>query len=208
MKATTITALANRIGLPRLSDGLAHRGVGRCLVRGAARRLQVQPHQQRLHQHHRAVDDDAEIDRAQRDQIGRDAARLQHDERAQQRQRNHRRHDQRGAPVTQEDDQDRDHQQRADHQVLGHRVHGMADQVAAVVDDAQAHARRQARAELGDLRLDVRDDVGRVAALGHLDDAFDHAVLFVERDHARARAVADRHLADVRHQHRCGRCWR
>ena len=48
-----------------------------------------------LGQHHRTIHHDAEVDRAHRNQISRHAQRMQADKGDQQRQRNHRRHDQR-----------------------------------------------------------------------------------------------------------------
>ena len=59
-----------------------------------------------------------EVHRAQRNQVGRDAARMHQDEGKQQRQRNHGRHDQRRAPVTQKHHEYGDHQQGAHNQVF------------------------------------------------------------------------------------------
>ena len=52
---------------------------------------------------HRAVDDDAEVHRAERQQVRGDAAQREADERREQRERNHDRDDQRGAQVAEEE---------------------------------------------------------------------------------------------------------
>ena len=67
---------------------------------------------------HGAVDDDAEVDRAHREQVRRHAARVQVDERREQRERDERRHDERRAQVEQEDEQHQRDQQRALEQVV------------------------------------------------------------------------------------------
>ncbi len=77
----------------------------------------------------------------------------------------------------------------------------MAYQFGAVVDGAHVHAGRQALVERGHGLLDVGHHLRRVATLAHLDRAFDHAGLLVERHHAGARPEAGRHRAQVGHQH-------
>ena len=67
---------------------------------------------------HRAVDDDPEVDRPDRQQVGALALHVQHRHREQQRQRDHQRHDPRAGQVAQEDEQDADHQRHADDQVV------------------------------------------------------------------------------------------
>ena len=73
-----------------------------------------------LHHHHRAVHQDAEVDRADRQQVGGRALQVEADEREQQRQRNGGRDDQAGAQVVQEEDQHHDHEHHAAQQVSLH----------------------------------------------------------------------------------------
>ncbi len=146
---------------------------------------------QRLDHHHRTVDDDAEVDRAQRDQVGADTARVHHDEGEQQRQRNHRRHRERRVPVAQEQHQDRDHQRRADREILGDGVDSVFDEVGAIVVRHDADAGRQARGHPSDLHFEVLDNLGCVLPLGHLHDRLHDFFALVERNDAGARASAD-----------------
>jgi hypothetical protein len=80
-------------------------------------RMREAPHAV-LHDHHRPVDDDAEVQRAQAHEVGADLLVHHAGEGEQHRQRNHQRGDQRRADVAQEQEQDRDDQQRAFEQVL------------------------------------------------------------------------------------------
>ena len=90
------------------------------------------------------VDDDAEVDRADGEQIGRFAPQEEHGEGEQQRQRHVDGHDQRGADVAEEHQQHHRHQAHAGQQVFPDRVGGDVDQVGAVVIGLDLHARQQA----------------------------------------------------------------
>ena len=96
-----------------------------------------------LHHHHRAFHHHAEIERAQREQVGGNVVQVQADRGEQQRERNGQRHDQRAAGVAQEQEQDQRHQHDAFGQVVQHRVGGEVHQVAAVEERNDLHARRQ-----------------------------------------------------------------
>ena len=87
-----------------------------------------------LHHEDRAIHQDAEIDRADGEQIGRGVLQVEADEGEQQRQRNGDGDDQAGAEVVEEEDQDHDDQQHAAQQVVLHDLRGQRDQVAAVVE--------------------------------------------------------------------------
>jgi hypothetical protein len=60
-----------------------------------------------------AVDDQSEIERAEAHQVPADAAAGHADEREQHRERNHERRQERGAGVPEQQEEDRDHEQRA-----------------------------------------------------------------------------------------------
>ncbi len=152
-----------------------------------------EPDHERLDQHHRAVDDDPEVHRAERDQVCRQPAPVDHDERDEERQRDDRGDDQRRAPVAQEDHEDRDHQRGAEREVLRHRLHGVVDEVGALVDRDDLHARRQPRFQSRQALVQRLDHELRVLALDHLHDALDDVVALVETDDPGARARARLH---------------
>ena len=87
-----------------------------------------------FHHHHRAVDQDAEIHRADGEQIGRGVLQIEADEREQQRQRNGGGDDQSRAKIVEEEDQHHDDQQHAAQQVALDDLRGQIDQIAAVVE--------------------------------------------------------------------------
>ena len=87
-----------------------------------------------LHHEHRAIHQDAEIDRADGEQVGRGVLQVETDEGEQQRQRNGDGDDQPGAKVVEEEDQDDDDQQHAAQQVALDHLRRQRDQVAAVVE--------------------------------------------------------------------------
>ena len=87
-----------------------------------------------LHHDDGAVDDDAEINGSDGEQIGGIAAGVQENKREQERQRNGERRNQGGAHAAQEEDEDDQHQQHSAHEIAFHRVGGDADQVAAIVE--------------------------------------------------------------------------
>jgi hypothetical protein len=84
--------------------------------------LLADPAQAVLDDDHRAIDDQAEVQRAQAHQIARHPVLHHAGDGEQHRQRNHRRGDQRRAPVAEQQEQHDDHQQRAFQQVGGHRA--------------------------------------------------------------------------------------
>ncbi|MCY1412001.1 hypothetical protein D9M71_273970 [compost metagenome] len=96
-----------------------------------------------LDDHHRAIDDDAEVQRAEAHQVGADLVAEHAGEGKQHRQRNDHRGDQRGADVAEEQEQNHDHQDRAFDQVLLHRGNGFIDQIGAVIDRHRADPGRQ-----------------------------------------------------------------
>ncbi len=102
-----------------------------------------------LDQHHRAVDDQAEVDGAQAHQVARKPRQLHADERSQHRQGHRQGHDHTGTETAQKEQQHQDHQHAALDQILGQRVDGLLHQLGAVVEDPQFHA-------LGQGFLDLR----------------------------------------------------
>ena len=93
-----------------------------------------------LDHHHRAIHHHAEIQRAQRQQIGRNLPEIEADRSEQQRKRNGQRHDQGAAHVAQEQEQDDGHKDDALGQVVQHRMRRVMDQVAAIQERNNLHA--------------------------------------------------------------------
>ena len=105
--------------------------------------------------------------------------------------------DDRARDVPEEDqDDDRDDDDLLD-QLRLQRVDGALDEVRAVVGRHDLHALRQRRLDVLQLRLDPLDDVERVLAAAHHDDAADDLALAVEVGDAAADLGAERDPADV-----------
>ncbi|OIQ67486.1 hypothetical protein GALL_509340 [mine drainage metagenome] len=87
-----------------------------------------------FHHHHRAVDQDPEIHRADGQQVGRGMLEIEADEGEQQRQRDGGGDDQARAEIVEEEHQDHGHQQHAAQQVVLDGLGRQRDQIAAVVE--------------------------------------------------------------------------
>ncbi len=86
-----------------------------------------------LDHHDRGIDDDAEIDRPDRQQVRRLAAQEKHREGEQECQGDVDGDNDRGPDIVHEHEQDRDDERDAEAQVLGHGLGGEVEQVGAVV---------------------------------------------------------------------------
>ena len=87
-----------------------------------------------LHHDDGGVDDDAEVDGADRQQVGGFPAQHRDDDGQEQRHRDRRRDDQRAAQVAEKHPLDQEDQRDAEQHVVQHGVDGDGDQVAAVVE--------------------------------------------------------------------------
>ncbi len=161
------------------------------------------PAQDVLHHHDGAVDDDAEVDRAQRQQVGRNLEVVHQDERRQQRQRDRDGHDDRRARAAQEQQQHDRHQRHALDERLAHRMHGGVDQLAAVDIRHDLHVLGQ------DVLVQVAHGVvhaghhaRRVLVLEQQRDALDGVRVVVHAQDAVPLAVTQHHAAEVLDQHR------
>jgi hypothetical protein len=156
-----------------------------------------------LHHHDRAVDQDAEVDRADREEVGRDVPEIETDEGDEKRERNRRRDDEPRLDVEQEEDQHRDHQDDPAEQVLLHRARGEMDEVAPVVERPDLHVfREHLLVELAGHRLHALEHRLRLLAGAHDHDPLDRIVPVVEPELAEPRRVADDDLAHVADEHR------
>ncbi|OQC39631.1 MAG: hypothetical protein BWX64_01605 [Acidobacteria bacterium ADurb.Bin051] len=126
-----------------------------------------------LDHHHRAVDDEAEVDRPEAHQVARDPELAHRDERHEHRERDRRGDDEPAAQVAEEQEEHDDHQQAALGEVLRDGVDRPPDEVGAVVEGVDRHPFGEVLGDLGELALHPVDDDPRVLAHQHHDDA-DH----------------------------------
>ena len=131
-----------------------------------------------------------------------DAERVHGDEGHQHADGQHDDRDQGTPDVQQEDDADEgDDDAFLDQRAL-QRVDGPQDQLRAVVDRLDAHVLGQARGDLGDLLLDVVDDLEGVFAVALDGDAADHLALAVQLGEAAPFVRPQLDAGDVAEQHR------
>ena len=148
---------------------------------------------------HRGIDDDAEIDGADRKQIGVLAAQHQDDDAEEQRERDVGADDDGAAQIAEKDPLNEENQHAAENQIMQHRAGGDVDQLSAIVERHQPDAGRQAAVavDLGDLGADARDHVVSVQGPIHDDDRLDHVIFTITTGLAEARYVTHRNLGDV-----------
>ena len=157
-----------------------------------------------FHHDHRGIDNQPEIDRADRQQIGGFAA-CDHDhDRKRQGKGDGHRHDHRRSPAAQKDPLHRKDQQDPARHVFQHGIDRHADQFGAVVDLFQVHAGWQdvVVVDTIDFGLDALQRRQAFLAAPHQDDALNDVVVVVLADDAQARQVAHLHRGDIAHQHR------
>ena len=157
----------------------------------------TEPAQAVLNDDDRAVDDQAEIERAKAHQIARDA-RAEHPGNCHQHgDRNDRRSDERRADIAEQQEQDNDDEQGAFEQVLFHRPDGALDQIGTVIDRHGLYARWQ---RLGrffkSLGRRLRDD-SAILAREHEDRAEHHFLSVLGRG-TRAQFLAHADIGDIR----------
>jgi len=133
--------------------------------------------------------------------------RVQKDEGKEQGQGNCERHDHRSAQVNQKGHQNDQNQDHAEEQIVFDGVDGQLDQVAAVIVRAHFDVWRQ-HLLIQFLRFgfDAFEDVLRLLAAPHHDDAFDSVIGSIEAELAEAGGISNDHLADVADTHRHAIC--
>ncbi len=138
-----------------------------------------------LDHHDGGIDDDAEVDRPDRQQVRRLAAEVEHREGEQECQGDVDGDDDRGLDVVHEHEQDRDDERDAEAQVLGHGLGGEVEQFGAVVVGLDLRPGQQPAGcgvvDLRDLGLDVGQGGHRIRVLPHEHDAL-HPVVIVVTD--------------------------
>src|SRR4029077_3958219 len=163
-----------------------------------------QPTEDRLHHDDGGIDDQAEIDRADRQQVGGFAAQHQDADREEQRERYRGADNQRAAQVAEKDPLQQHDQQDPEGHVFEHRRGGGLDQVLAVIDAFDVHPRWQDRrmVDLFDQLLDPGDGRRALLAAAHQHDALDDIVVLVLARYTQSRLLADGDRRDVLDQDR------
>ena len=134
---------------------------------------------------HRGIDHQAEIDCADREQIGRLAAQHHEPDRERQREGYGHRHDDGAAYVAEKRPLQQKNQHDAGNHVVQHGARRDMDQVAAIVDALNADARREnaAAIDLVHLRFDPLDRGDAFRAAPHQHDALNDVIdIVVARD--------------------------
>src|SRR3984885_8232833 len=152
-----------------------------------------------FHHDHGGIDNDAEIDRAERQQVGVFALQHQNDDGEKQRERNVGADDDGAAQIAEKHPLNDENQQAAEDQVVQHRVRGDPDQEASIVVGNDLDARRQAAVavELYDLGLDFRNDVVGVLGSSHHHDGGGDVVIVISAPNAEPRPKTDGDAGDV-----------
>ena len=165
-----------------------------------------------LHHDDGALHDHAEIERAQRQQVGRNVAQVQAQRSEQERKRNGEGDDERAAYVAEEDKEDDCDQNNALGQVVKHGMGGQMHQIAAIQVGNNLHAGRQKMmVEELDLLVQGGQHVIRVGAFTQQHNAGDHirivhhlgevrVVRLAHLTQADLGSLADQ--ADIAHAHR------
>ena len=144
-----------------------------------------------------AVDDDAEVDGAQGQEVGGDAAQIHEDEGEEEGERDGHGNDEGRADVVEKEREQDDHENGALDQVPHHRRHRRPDKTIAAVVVAQLDAGGQRSLEMLDLSRHALDHRIRVLALAHEHDALDEIVVMVAAQHPQPYGRADADGPDV-----------
>ena len=157
-----------------------------------------------LDHHHGRVHQHAQRDgqAAQAHQVGRHACRAHQDEGGQRRQRQHHRHGDGRAQVTEEGAQQHEHEHRGFHQRLRHRAHCFLDERGAVVEDLDLHTLGQGGLDVFELLRHPLDHFLRVGAGQAEYEAFHGFADTVLGDHAVTGDAAFTHLCHIAQTHR------
>ncbi len=152
-----------------------------------------------FHHDHGCIHDQAEIDGADREQVGGLAAQQDQPDRERQREGDGGGHDQRAAQIAQEDVLQDEYQQYAFDQIMHHRMRGDADQVRAVIDAFDMHAGRQnaGGVDLLHQRFHGVDSGQAFRAAAHQHDALHDVVGIVLAGDTQAGQVVHAHFGNI-----------
>ncbi len=158
-----------------------------------------------FHHDHRGVDHDAEINSAQRDKVGGGSGKHHSAEGNEKRKRDVDRRDERGAVVSEEQDQDDRDEDHAEEQVLDDGMRRQADQHSAVVKRFDIHAGREEMVlpDVLDALVNTLQRRQRLAPVSHEDRSFHDIVFVVFSDDSQSRHASFVDPRDIAKSHRC-----
>ena len=179
-----------------LDRSFAGVGFGQVLVR-----LALAAPQDRLRHHDRAIDDDAEVDRAERQEIGRNLRQVHQDEGRHQGERYGEADDQRAARTAEEQYQRDEDEADALHDRLRDPIDGRVNEIGAVdIRHDPNVVGGKSLIEFLDLGVDAVDHPRRVVAFKQQDRSLDGVVLPVPTQDAVALLIGELELAEIAHQ--------
>ena len=157
-----------------------------------------------LHHDHGGIDDDAEVDRADRQQVGGFAAQHRDHHGEEQRHRNGGRYDDRAAQIAEEYPLDGEDQRNPEQHVVQHGFNRNRHQIAAVVERLDVHPGRQRTVGIDTLDggADALHHLHRAFELLHQHDAGDDVGGVVAARDTKLRHEADLNLRHIRQQDR------
>src|SRR6266851_2623595 len=149
-----------------------------------------------------AVNDDAEVDSADREKIGSFAGKVKKNKSKQQSERDGEGGDDGSTHANQKKDQDNQNQNHSAKQIAFDGVGGDANEIAAVVKRTNLDITGQkSLVNFFRFSLNALEDVLRLLAAAHQNDAFDGVVivfgLVLETENTETGSVADFHVADI-----------
>src|ERR1017187_7928700 len=151
-----------------------------------------------LHHHDRAVDDDAEIDCTDGEQIGGAIVGMQGDEGKQKGKRNGERDNDGCAKTDQEENQNDQHQDHAAEEVAFHRICGERDQFTPVVKRVDFDVlRKDVAIQFIGLSFHALENVLRLLAAEHENHALNRIVVLLISELPEPRRIANHDIANV-----------
>ena len=146
----------------------------------------------------RAVEEDAEVDRPQREEVRRDARVIQTDERRKERQRHRDRDGEGSAECAQKEPQNERHERGTLEHVVRNGRERRVDQARAVVERRDGHPfGEDVVVDSVDVLVDAVEHVARVLTASQQDRAFDRVIGVAARHRAAPRRVALDDAGDV-----------
>ena len=177
-KAAMMIRIAYKVGTPHVHRRAHHQLQHFAPVAGV---FVAQRMNDILDQHHSAVDQDPEVDRAHRDQVGRQTKGIEAEKGHQQRQRYDHGHHHRAHDAAQKQPDHSDHKNESGQEVFMHRRERQPDEVGAVVDIHHAHALGQDRfVQFPHLGMNALQHPRRVLAAPHPHETFDRFLFKAE----------------------------
>src|ERR1019366_205870 len=181
-----------------LARGVADVGLGQRLIR-----VRLAAAQNRLQHHDRAVDDDAKVDGAKRQEICRNFGVVHQNEGRHHRERDGDADDQRAARAAEKDNENEQNKADAFEGRARDLVDGGVDQGGTIeIRNDLNVIGLQPRIELGDLGVHAVQNAGRILAAQQQHGALDHIVHVVLADDAVALLVGEFQLAEIAYKNR------